>query len=146
MAARPECQYCDYLRDGLPGGWIYEDDHWSAGGFPLNPVPGWVVVMLRRHVEAVTELTEAELATMGPVAARVSSAIAHVVSATKMYLVVFGELNAHFHLLLAARNSEMEQRSAALLMNSSRYADPTAASATADRVRKYLVEQAGSAR
>jgi diadenosine tetraphosphate (Ap4A) HIT family hydrolase len=140
-----DCQYCAYLRDGLPGGWIYEDEHWAAGGFPLNPVPGWIVVMLRRHVEALTDLTGPELATLGPTAARVSSAITHVVEPTKVYFVVFGELNAHFHFLLAPRTADMQpdHRSAVLLTNSRQYADPKRASDIAGRVGALL---AGPAR
>jgi diadenosine tetraphosphate (Ap4A) HIT family hydrolase len=140
MSVSAPCQYCDYLRDGLPGGWVYEDEHWAAGGYPLNDVPGWIVVMLRRHFEQLPDLTDAELATFGPVAARLSSAIATVTSAIKVYLVVFGEMNTHFHGLLAARTTAMQEdhRGAAMLMNRRVYADPDAAAAVATNLRSYL--------
>ena len=100
-----------YQRDGLPDGWIYEDERWSAGGFPLNDVPGWIVMMLRRHVEHLTDLSESELETFGPVAARLSSAIAAVVPAIKVYVVVF--VNDPLPRLLAARTSTMTRTSGA---------------------------------
>ena len=64
---------------------------------------GWLVVMPRRHVTSIAELTEAEAAALGPLLHRVSRALHDVVGCAKTYVMQFAEADgfahAHFHVV-----------------------------------------------
>lgn len=117
---------------------IFEDDVWLLQ--PLGDVPGWAVLWLKRHANGIAELTDPELALLGPTLARVSSALQNATGAEKVYLQVYGEAASHFHVVFLARGAEVEpsHRGPALLANGPAYADPAAARTAHDTVRARL--------
>ncbi len=81
----------------------------GEGGFVVHPVvgggavPGWLVIAPRRHVESLEALSEAELAALGPLVARVSSALREATPCAKLYVASFGEVVPHLHVHVIAR-------------------------------------------
>jgi len=71
-----------------------------ADGFE---VPGWVFLETRRHTEGPMGMDEAEADELGSLLARLTGAIEEVTGAEKVYVVAYGELFPHFHLLLHPR-------------------------------------------
>jgi diadenosine tetraphosphate (Ap4A) HIT family hydrolase len=136
------CHYCDVEQATHDAQWLYRDELWSAGGHPLVDEPGWVIAMLRRHVETIGQLTVAELRSLGLVAARLSEAITSVTAAEKVYVMVFLEANHHFHLLLTPRppGAPHELRGPNLILNRKQFNDPAAAVDTGDRIRAHIAE------
>lgn len=67
------------------------------------PVPGWVVVAPVRHVEQWDALDAREQAELGPLVARVSAALRAETPTAKVYISVFAEVLAHFHVHVVAR-------------------------------------------
>jgi diadenosine tetraphosphate (Ap4A) HIT family hydrolase len=139
-AGAAACNYCAVERDTPEEEWLYRDPLWSVAGHTLLDEPGWAIVMLRRHVERIGELTAEELQSLGPMAARMSEAISSVTAAEKVYVVLFLETNHHFHLLLTPREADAPPslRGPALLVNRRQYKDATAAVQVGDRIREYL--------
>jgi diadenosine tetraphosphate (Ap4A) HIT family hydrolase len=101
----PECPICrrETAADEPLGGWVLRTDLWSvcvAEGFE---VPGWLFLELRRHAEGPMSLTPEEASELGPLLAAVSGAVQAATGAERVYVLAFGELFPHFHLLVAPR-------------------------------------------
>jgi diadenosine tetraphosphate (Ap4A) HIT family hydrolase len=65
--------------------------------------PGWLVVLPRRHVLALDELTPAEAAGLGPVLRAVTAVLREVTGCEKTYVALFAEAegfsHVHFHVV-----------------------------------------------
>lgn len=68
-------------------------------------LPGWLVLLPRRHVTALDELDHPELTELGLLQGRVSAALREVVGCTKTYAVLFAEAEgfAHLHVHVVPR-------------------------------------------
>jgi diadenosine tetraphosphate (Ap4A) HIT family hydrolase len=78
---------------------VYLDANWRvAHGW--SSLPGWLVVALRRHVEALDELTAEEAVELGTILRAASIALKRVVSCDKTYVMLFAEHPRYPHLHL----------------------------------------------
>ena len=113
-----DCRRCEAERNTA---WIYQDSLWSVG--PMATAPGWLILQVRRHAEGVTALNEQELATLGPLLARVAGALQRVTGAERIYQQAYGENSPHYHIAMIPRGSDIpaEHRGPALLMHLSDY-------------------------
>ncbi|MGD0038910.1 MAG: hypothetical protein ABSE84_00615 [Isosphaeraceae bacterium] len=149
------CQLCEWERVGIPAGWFLQEEHWSVGVYPTFPthnpeilhemskeVPGQVVVQLRRHVGSLTDMSEEELSSMGPLLALVTGAIEAVTQPERVYFACFAEAVPHIHVMLTPRGSGVAQqdRGAVLLTRAGagRYSDLNDFVAVAARIRAIL--------
>ncbi|WP_206055820.1 HIT family protein [Nocardioides sp. GY 10127] len=80
-------------------------DHWRVAHAFDAALPGWLVMVPRRHVLALDELPEAALAEMGVLQGRLTAALRLVVGARKSYVMQFSEAPgfAHLHVHLVPR-------------------------------------------
>ncbi|MCL8027489.1 HIT family protein [Nocardioides bruguierae] len=80
-------------------------EHWRVAHAFDTAVPGWLVMVPRRHVLALDELPEAALAEMGVLQGRLTAALRLVVGARKTYVMQFSEAPgfAHLHVHLVPR-------------------------------------------
>jgi diadenosine tetraphosphate (Ap4A) HIT family hydrolase len=66
-------------------------------------MPGWLVVIPRRHVLALDELTLEESAELGPLLSGLTAALRQVVQCEKTYVALFSEAEGfehlHFHVI-----------------------------------------------
>jgi diadenosine tetraphosphate (Ap4A) HIT family hydrolase len=100
------CLACDIVRGAraLPGGVLLRE-----GGLALHvladpsPLRGWLVLTSERHARAWYELTPAESAALGPLAARVMAAQRAALGAEHVYAFAIGDVLQHFHLHLVPR-------------------------------------------
>ena len=136
----PGCRICEFVDSVPPGGWYTENEHWRVGPHIATRVPGWVVVYLRRHAAGLTDMSPAELASMGPTLAASASAIESVLEPERVYSVMFGENVPHVHVVLVPRGKDVppEHRSSALHVNAKLYEDPQRAQEVAERIRQAL--------
>jgi diadenosine tetraphosphate (Ap4A) HIT family hydrolase len=58
---------------------------------------GWLVLVARRHVAAVADLTDDEAVALGPLITSASRALAEVVGCEKTYVAQFAEADGHRH-------------------------------------------------
>lgn len=92
---------------------IYETEHWRVAHAFNTSLPGWLVVIAKRHVESFAELTGAEAAEFGPFLHRVSRALQEATGAVKTYTILFAEHpeHPHVHLHVIPRSAGMPEES-----------------------------------
>ena len=137
----PDCGLCTAEAGvGPQGGWVLQDQNWSVGIPHGMEVPGWLTAQIRRHAVGTSALNESEQASLGPLLAKLTTAISEATGAAKVYAVTFGEAFPHWHVLLMARGSEVPEahRGAAFMLNRAGYVDRDAALTTAGRIRALL--------
>jgi histidine triad (HIT) family protein len=107
-----ECLVCRELRGDVevPGGFLLEDAAAVAFHYPPlkeegNPRSylGHLLVVTRRHVACLGELTDDESATVGRMAAQLARALTEAGGAEWVYSAVVGNAVPHFHLHLLPR-------------------------------------------
>lgn len=94
------CQTCELTAKRHQGPLcerIYEEEHWHVVHAFDTSLPGWLVVIAKRHVESLAELTAEEAASFGPFLHRVSRALQEVTGAVKTYTALFAEHPEHPH-------------------------------------------------
>ncbi len=89
---------------------------WRGGGLTVHapveppPIAGWAVLTSDRHARALDDLTPAELAGLGPLAARVMRAQRLALGAEHVYGFAIGDALRHFHLHLVPRFADTPAR------------------------------------
>jgi len=82
---------------------IAVDEFWRVAHAFDSALPGWLVLLPRRHVIAIAELTGAEAAALGTWQVRLSRALRTVTKCRKTYVAQFAETEAfahvHFHIV-----------------------------------------------
>ncbi|MEV0397697.1 HIT family protein [Polymorphospora rubra] len=83
--------------------WIASDDHWRVGHAVGTAVAGWLVLVPRRHVVTIADLTDEEAAALGTWQIRLSRALHTVTGCAKTYVAQFAEVagfeHVHFHVV-----------------------------------------------
>jgi histidine triad (HIT) family protein len=107
------CLVCRELRGDVevPHGFLLEDAAAAAFHYPpleevvgdSRPYLGHLLVVTRRHVARLGELTEDESATVGRMMARLARALTEAGGAEWVYSAVVGRAVPHFHLHLLPR-------------------------------------------
>ena len=102
------CLFCDTYTDrqAIPGGIVYEDDFVYAYHYSRLDEPnylGHLMLITKRHVPGLAELTEAEGQAVGLGIMRLSHALKACTGAEKVYAEAYYEVNPHLHLILTAR-------------------------------------------
>lgn len=113
---RVDCYTCAYnaapAHELPPRELIAADEHWRVAHAIETPLPGWLVLLPRRHVTAIAELTDAEAAGLGYWQVRLSRALASVTGCAKTYLAQFAErrgfAHVHFHVIPRAIDHPVE--------------------------------------
>jgi histidine triad (HIT) family protein len=103
-----DCLFCQ-IQSGtrsVVGGAIYEDElvcasHWSDEKMPHYL--GNLVVQTKRHAPTFADLTDCEARSVGLLVTRLSRALKACAGAERSYVVFFGEVVPHLHVLITAR-------------------------------------------
>ena len=82
---------------------IYRTPYWDVVHAYNASLPGWLVLIARRHIAAIDELTEDEALDLGKMIRRVSVALKEITGCTKTYVIQFAEApehpHVHFHIV-----------------------------------------------
>ena len=82
---------------------IYVGPGWRVAHAFGTALPGWLVLVPRRHVTALDELTAAEAEELGPLLRAVTRALRETTGCDKTYVALFAEAegfaHAHFHVV-----------------------------------------------
>jgi diadenosine tetraphosphate (Ap4A) HIT family hydrolase len=93
----------DVLADLPPRERVYVGPRWRVAHAFGTSLPGWLVVLPRRHVIALDELTAEEAADLGPLLRALTSALREVLGCSKTYVALFAEAegfeHVHFHVV-----------------------------------------------
>ena len=105
-----DCYSCELVArrdDGTAPLWdnILRTEHWDVVHHFETALPGWLVLVARRHIATVAELTEAEASEMGLLIRDVSLALKHVTDCQKTYILQFADhpQHPHVHVHIAPR-------------------------------------------
>ena len=103
------CHHNDRIDALPPRERIGADPHWRVAHTFDTSLPGWLVLIPRRHVTAVADLTDAEAATLGAWQVRLSRALHAVTACVKTYVVLFAEAEgfAHVHFHIVPRDADL---------------------------------------
>jgi diadenosine tetraphosphate (Ap4A) HIT family hydrolase len=71
---------------------------WRAAHAIRTALPGWLVVVTRRHVTSIADLTAAEATELGLMTWRLSRALVAVTGCVKTYVAAFSEVEGFTHL------------------------------------------------
>lgn len=114
------CKTCELIarRDaGTAPGWdrILRTALWDVAHCYETSIPGWLVLVARRHIQSLDELTEAEAIEMGRLMRNISTALKEVTGCLKTYVLQFAESpqhpHVHFHIIPRMPDLPVEQRS-----------------------------------
>jgi len=88
---------------------IVRTPSWDVVHGNETSLEGWLVLVLRRHVTALADLTDAEAAELGPMIQRTSAALGEVLGCPKTYVVQFAEhpRHPHVHVHVIARPADL---------------------------------------
>lgn len=110
------CKTCELIarRDaGTAPLWdcIHRTPFWDVVHSYNTALPGWLVLVARRHIRALDELTESEAVELGALIRRVSIALKQVTGCTKTYVMQFAEApdHPHVHFHVVPRMSNMPE-------------------------------------
>ncbi len=102
MTADIPCHTCQLIAardagDAPPWDSIHRTPYWDVVHAFNTSLPGWLVLVARRHVAAIDELTDEEAAELGVLLRRVSVALREVTGCVKTYVMQFAEAEGHSH-------------------------------------------------
>ena len=82
---------------------VLEVDFWRVAHAFGSALPGWMVIVPRRHIASLSELALDEAAALGPLVQRLSAALEFVTGALKCYIVFLAEApgfqHVHIHVI-----------------------------------------------
>lgn len=97
-----ECQTCVLVenrrRQDVPI-WdsIFPSRYFDVAHAFSTSLPGWIVIVCKRHVEAIDELSVEESRELGELIQLVSKGLKHAVGCSKTYVMQFAEMPGHNH-------------------------------------------------
>ena len=87
---------------------IAADELWRIAHAIGTAVPGWLVLLPRRHVTSIAALSDAEASSLGTWQVRISRALHVVMGCQKTYVAQFAEAerfaHVHFHIVPRPRD------------------------------------------
>lgn len=113
------CKTCELIarrNAGIAPLWdsIFRTPYWDVVHSYDTALPGWLVLVARRHLIAVDELTDAEATELGQLIRRVSVALKVVTGCVKTYVIQFAEKaehpHVHFHIIPRMIDQPEERR------------------------------------
>ena len=97
------CRHEDRFDELPPRERIAADPYWRVAHDFNSALPGWLVLLPRRHVTSIAELTDAEASALGLWQVRLSRALGDVTGCVKTYVMQFAEregfAHVHFHIV-----------------------------------------------
>ena len=116
MTACKTCELTKRRDDGDAPLWdaILRTPGWDLAHAYDSSLEGWLVLVARRHIQALADLTEDEAAELGPLIRRVSRALQQVTGCEKTYMAQFADhpdhRHVHIHLMPRATDHPPEVR------------------------------------
>lgn len=100
---------------------IYRTEGWDVVHCNNTSLLGWMVIVARRHIAAVDEMTEAEAVELGRLIRQVSIILKELTGCTKTYVIQFAEApghqHVHFHLVPRMPDQPKEHNGPGIFVN-----------------------------
>ncbi len=112
VAADAECLSCalETQADPPPRERLHVGPRWRVAHAFGTALPGWLVVLPRRHVTALDQLTAEEAADLGPLLRALTAALRAALGCSKTYVALFAEAEgfAHVHFHVMPRQPDLD--------------------------------------
>jgi diadenosine tetraphosphate (Ap4A) HIT family hydrolase len=94
-----------------PGPFIYEGNYWVVDHAYPTSLKGWLVIVTRRHVEALHDLTREEFEELADIQYRLAKVLGSSSAIEKEYMMCFAEAEGfrHIHIHFVARPRDLPQ-------------------------------------
>ncbi|MHB8598209.1 MAG: HIT family protein [Ktedonobacteraceae bacterium] len=92
------CQNIAGIRRISPGPFIYEGQYWLVDHAYPTSLKGWLVIVLKRHAEALHELSKEELHELADIQYQLAQVMSANTSTDKEYMMCFAESEHHQHI------------------------------------------------
>jgi diadenosine tetraphosphate (Ap4A) HIT family hydrolase len=110
------CKSCELISrrdEGTAPLWdcIYRTSFWDVAHCYETSLPGWLILIVRRHIESLDELTDPEAVELGRLIRRTSSALKKISRCPKTYVLQFAEspLHPHVHFHVIPRMADLPE-------------------------------------
>jgi diadenosine tetraphosphate (Ap4A) HIT family hydrolase len=104
----PNCNVCAKLRAERTAAVLFENDLWHVRATHApTAVPGWTMLISRRHVPGPAQFDARETASFGPTWVHLQRVLLEVTGALRIYSAAMGESSPHFHGHLVPRYASM---------------------------------------
>ena len=102
MQTISQCQTCELVArrdrgEAPPWDAIYRSQYWDVVHSFNTSLEGWLVLVARRHIAAIDEMSDEEAVELGRLIRRVSLALKETTGCVKTYVVQFAEAAGHPH-------------------------------------------------
>ena len=102
MQTISQCQTCELVArrdrgEAPPWDAIYRSQYWDVVHSFNTSLEGWLVLVARRHMAAIDEMSDEEAVELGRLLRRVSLALKEATGCVKTYVVQFAEAAGHPH-------------------------------------------------
>lgn len=147
-----ECYTCELTsqRDkGVAPLWdnIFRTQYWDVVHNYNSGLLGWLVLVARRHIEAIDEMSEAEASELGILLRHVSLSLKQVTGCLKTYVLQFAEHpkhpHVHVHVVPRMKNQPDERRGAKIMgyldVAENERVDEAAMNAIGEQIRQALL-------
>ncbi len=96
------CKTCELIAErdrGIAPLWncIHRTPFWDVAHSYDTALPGWLVLVARRHIVSLDELTDPEAVELGRLIRKTSLALKEVTGCLKTYVIQFAECAQHPH-------------------------------------------------
>lgn len=104
--------------DAPPWDSIWRTAHWDVVHSYNSALPGWMVLIVRRHIESISDLTPDEASELGTLLQQVATALQAITGCVKSYVIQFAEAaehpHVHFHVVPRMADQPAERRGPAI--------------------------------
>jgi diadenosine tetraphosphate (Ap4A) HIT family hydrolase len=108
------CRVCESLSGSSRQEPIFEDDLWHVRHAPPPySVPGWMMLITRRHVPGPAHFNDREAQSFGYALRHFERVLERVTGALRIYTAALGESSPHFHAHMVPRYVEMPKGASA---------------------------------
>lgn len=105
MSTPAPCGVCQSLTSATP---IWEDDLWHVRHLdPPHGLPGWMLLISKRHVQGPAHFNDDEARRFGPVLRHLEKVLEETTGALRIYTAALGESWPHFHAHMVPRYASM---------------------------------------
>ena len=103
----PTCGVCESLSGARPTPSLFENDLWYVRHIdPPFGVPGWMMLVSRRHVAGPAHFDDREAESFGPTLRHLERRLEEITGALRIYTAAMGESHPHFHCHMVPRYAE----------------------------------------
>lgn len=103
-----DCAVCASLSGPGRARPLFENELWHLRHIgPPHGVPGWMLLVSRRHVPGPAFFDDREAASFGPTLRHLQRVLLETTGALRIYMAAMGESSPHFHCHLVPRYEKM---------------------------------------